>query len=452
MIIRRRLFATAMTAVLLAVIVIPRTATAALIYDISLGAGVEYNDNFYNDPETSEEGQQQPVQETTYTVSPSLRLAWEAPRDHLSLAYGGEFSTYSGDVELDSRWTHTLSANFAWRRWSPFFLEIQDTLSLDPEPQERNVQPVIDWISTNQLSVRTGMVWEFSARGAAELAYRGELETYPNAEDADRVLRNYGEGVVHYSWSPLWGSKFRVSYGRVERELAVDYDEMSVLAAVNQRLSEHLALHYSLEWVRDSYEAAPAADGAPGDQGSTVDNSLLASVGISGDLRAGGSWGMGYEETLDYLSDGDTLETGRASANVAFRARLGSTLGAGVWYEVGDYRVSSREETSWGANLGARWAIAPWLACNVNGDWSNTTIQEEGLAEVEDRLIEASAGVVAGVGSHFTLQAGYEFQRNNSTDSTRTYSSNRIFASLSYHLQALVPWELSSFVDGDWQD
>ena len=125
------------------------------------------------------------------------------------------------------------------------------------------------------VSARTGLVWEFGARGTVELAYRGELETYPQVEDADRVLRQYGEGLARYRWTPLWETEFRVSYGQVERELTADYDELSASVAVDQRLSEHLALRYSLEWLRDAYDAPPGDDAAPEPQGPTVSTSLL---------------------------------------------------------------------------------------------------------------------------------------------------------------------------------
>jgi hypothetical protein len=448
MTVSRRLSAAATAALLLVVVALPPKAAAVLTYDLSLGAGVEYNDNFYNAPETSEEDQQQPVQEMTYTLEPAVRLIWEAPHDLLDFGYRGEFSRYSGDEDVDPLQTHTLDASLTWRRWSPFFLEVRETLSRDADPRYRDVQPQIDYTYTNEAYVRTGLAWEFGARGAAELAYRGELETYPDVDNADRVLSNYGEGVLRYNWSPLLGSEFRASYGLVERDLTPDYDELEVYAGVNQRLSEHLALRYSLEWVRDSYEAAPTADGAPADRGSDVYTSLLPSFEISGDFMVDGSWSLSYEDTLEYLQDGDTLETARASAAVAYRARLGSTLTAEIWHEKSDYQLSPREDMTWGTTLGARWVIAPWLGCNFDGEWSSTTIQEEGMADVDDDTIDASVAIIAAFGRHVTAEVGYELERNSSSDPTRTYTSNRLYTWLTYHLQALVPGALTSFVDG----
>lgn len=435
-------------ALLLAPLVIPGNAAAILTYDFSLGANAEYNDNFYNDPEPEDEGQRQPVQEMTYTLEPALRLAWEAPHDRLDLGYRGEFSWYGGDADIDPLQTHTVDAGLSWRRWRPFFLEVRETLDRDADPREQDVQPQIDYTYTNELTVRAGLVREFGARGFAELAYRGELETYPDVDNADRILRNYGEATVNYRWNPLWSNEFRVSYGRIEQELAPDYDELDLYAGGNHRLSGHLALDYSLEWIRDSYEVGGAT---PGDQGDDTDTNLLATVELSGDLRLGGSWGIGYEETLDYLADGETLETGRAYADAAFQFRLGSTASVEVWHEARDYRLSGREDTAWGATVGARWAIARWLACEFDGEWSSTIIQEAGMADVEDDTIDATIAILAAPTRHLTAEAGYELERNSSTDPTRTYTSNRFYVSLTYHLQALVPGALTSFVDGDWR-
>ena len=321
-----------------------------------------------------------------YTVAPALDLDWVGQRDHLSGDYRGEYWQFTGDEELDPRWTHNLAADLGWRRWAPFFLEVRETLDRGPSAQQRDVEAVIDYTYTNMVSARTGLVWEFGTRGTVELAYRGELETYPQVEDADRVLRQYGEGLARYRWTPLWETEFRVSYGQVDRELTADYNELSASVAVDQRLSEHLALRYRLEWLRDAYEAPPGEDAAP--EAARAHGVHQPALGGRGQGRPvawaePGAWA--YQDDLDYLPDGDTLETGRTSAEVALRARLGSTLTVGGWYDTRDYRVSGREETAWGPTLDARWLIAPWAAFDVRGTWTDTTIREEAPAEIEEQ-------------------------------------------------------------------
>ena len=265
---------------------------------------------------------------------------------------------------------------------------------MGPSAQGRDVEAAIDYTYTNMVSARTGLVWEFGGRGTSELAYRGEFETYPQVENADRVLRQYGEGLARYRWTPLWGSEFRVSYGQVDRKLTADYNELIASVAVDQRWSERLALRYSLEWLRDAYDATPGDGAEPEAQGPTVSTNLLWGVEATGDLSPGGTWNLGYTENLDYLQDGDTLKTGRASAGVDLRARLGSTLSVDGWYETRDYRVSGREEKAWGATLDARWMILPWAAFDVRGSWTDTTIREEAMAEIEEQTVRAAAGIL----------------------------------------------------------
>jgi len=422
----------------------PSEGWAALSYDFSLGVGAVVNDNLYLDPESGGEGQRKPVKETMYTVAPALNLSWVGQRDHLIGDYRGEYWQFTGDEDLDPRWTHNLAADLAWRRWAPFFLEVRETLSMGPSAQGRDVEAVIDYTYTNMVSARTGLVWEFGARGTAELAYRGEFETYPQVEDADRVLRQYGEGLARYRWTPLWETEFRVSYGQVERKLTADYDELSASVAVDQRLSEHLALRYRLEWLRDAYEAPPAGGAAPAAQGSTVSTGLLGGAEVRGDLSHGGTWNLGFSDDLDYLPDGDTLETRRTSAKVALRARLGSALTVGGWYDTRDYRVSGREEQAWGPTLDARWMITSWAACDVRGSWTDTTIREEALAEVDEQTSGVATGFVFLLFNQLQLEAGYDYRKNDSTDAQRSYAGSRLYAFITYHFHPLAPGTLPS--------
>jgi len=419
-------------------------ARAALTYDFSLGAGTVVNDNLYLDPEESAEGERKPVNETMYTVVPELNLNWVEARDHLSGNYRGAYWQFTGDEDLDPRWTHNLGVDMGWRRWNPFFLEIQESLSLGPSAQGRDVEAVIDYTYTNVVSARTGLAWEFGPRSTVELAYRGELETYPQVEDADRILRQYGEGLARYRWTPLWSTEFRVSYGQVDRELTADYNELSAALAVDQRLSEHLALRYNLEWLRDTTDAPPGDDGAPGTDGSTVSTSLLWGAEVSGDLLSRGTWNLGYSDNLDYLPDGDTLETGRATAGVALRARLGSTLAADGWYDTRDYRVSGRAEKAWGATLEARWLIAPWAACDLRGDWTDTNIQEVATVAIDEQTSRAAAGLLFLFYNRLQLEAGYDYRKNDSSDGQRSYAGSRLYAFVTYHFRPLQPGVLPS--------
>jgi hypothetical protein len=412
---------------------------AALNYDFSLGAGVTANDNFYLDPETDVEGERGPVKETTFFVSPALDLAWTAPQDHLTGQYRGEYWQFSGDEDLDPRWSHNLEADLSWRRWRPFFFEASVSLDFGPTAQERDIQPVIDYTYTNLVAARTGLHWKFSVRGEAELAYRGELETYPDVEDADPILRQYGEGLVRYRWSPFWESEFRVSYGHVERELTADYDELEAAVLVDQRLSEHLALRYGLEWIRDDYDAAPG----PGAE-SGVHDSFLGSAEIRGDLSRGGHWRLAYEEDLDDLSDGDTLESGRASAEVLLRSRLGSTVDIEGWYDTLDYQLSGREEKEWGGTIDVRWMIAPWAAFDVRGAWTDNTIREREQAEVEDRTLGVAAGIMVLMFKRLQFETGYDYRSNDSTDELRSYTGNRFYAFATYHFRPLASGVLPS--------
>jgi hypothetical protein len=417
---------------------------AVLKYDFSLGAGAFYNDNLYFAPETDAAGRLPPVAETSFSVAPAFALDWTGQHDRLSCGYRGAYWSFTGDQELDPRWTNNLGANLSWRRWSPFFLEVNETLEYGELPEEVDIQAPIDYSYTNVVAVRTGLLRELGARGEVQLAYRGELETYPQVENADRVLSQYGEASVRYRWSPLWGSAFSVSYGHVERDLTADYDELTVTASADQRLSEHLELRYGLEWIRDTYDAAPAGDATAGGGGAGDYSSLLLSAEVKGDLERKGFWSLTYEDTLEYLSDGDSLERGHAAATLSLRSRKDSTLTLEGWHDAMAYRLSEREDKEWGATFSARWMITPKAACDLLGTWTNTTIQQEASAEIEDRTLEAGAGVVVMVLDHLQLEAGYLYRNNDSNDELRTYVSNRLYALLTYHFQPLRAGELPS--------
>ncbi len=453
----------------------PSEARAALIYDISLGAGAQIDDNFHLDPRTAVEERaegeaalRQPVKETIFIVSPGLTAMWLGERDRLQLLYNGAYSMFQGDEERDSFWTHAVTADLSWRRWSPFFLEAREERSRVPRSQEREGEAWVDQVDRNLLSVRTGLEAELGARSTFELAYRGELESYsasgaaaPVAEETDsaadvieeldRLERHYGEALLRHRWSPLWGSELRAAYGKVGRDLAPDYTELRASLAVEQRWSEHLSLRYRLEWRREE-DGEPATGAGTAVEGTAADgtvaggaaavppvagirSNLLGGAEIRGILERGGSWNLGYQLGQQVQPDGDTLETGRASAAVSIRARLGSTLDLGGWHETRDFRESGREETAWGPTVGARWLLTPWSAFDLAGSWTSTSIREEALAEVEDRTTRVAAGLVLLLVKRVQLDLGYGYRKNDSTDALRAYANNLYFAQLTFHFK-----------------
>ncbi len=135
------------------------------------------------------------------------------------------------------------------------------------------------------------------------------------------MQRQYGEGLVRHRWTPLWRTELRVAYGQVDRELTADYDELSASVAVDQRWSERLTLRYSLEWLREAYDAPTGRRRrAPEPPGPRCRTNLLWAAEARGDLARGGSWNLGYREDLDDQPDGDTLKTGRTSAGAGISA------------------------------------------------------------------------------------------------------------------------------------
>jgi hypothetical protein len=416
---------------------------AALVYDITLGAGAQVNDNLYLDPPESGEGASRlPVQETIFALYPGIMVAWQEQRDLVRLRYNGEYWAFTGDEDREPLWVNHLAANLTWRRWTPFFLEAGELLDRIPRSQQREGVAVVDQIDRSRLSVRTGLAWDLGPRGAAELAYRGGLVTFPGAEAADRVSSQYGEGVVRYRWSPLVGSDVRVAYGQVNRELAADYTELSAAAAVDQRLSERLALRYRLQWIRTSQDEPAAAEAGAGEPADNTRTTLLKAAELRGTLSLGGTWKLAYEDRQEDRPDGDTLEVARASAAVALRARLGSTLDIGAWYERRSYLNSGREEEAWGPTLNPRWMITPWAGCDLALDWTNTTLQDQGLPSIEDRTTRVAAGIVVRVLSHLQLEAGCRYLKNNSAAAERSYSNTILYAVVTYSFAPIPPGRL----------
>jgi hypothetical protein len=472
---RLRRAAGALGAVGAAIAVIACHATqglAALAYDITLGGGMQLNDNLHLDPPTpSPQGEEvrRPVHETISSINPGLWVEWSAERDRLHLRYTGEYLMFEGDEALDSFWAHRIAADLNWRRWEPFFLEVGEDRSRVPRTQEREDEAFVDQIDRNQLSFRTGLSWEAGPRSTVELAYRGELDSYsssgstasreaqpdPGGEAFDRVERHFGEALVRHRWNALWGGEVHLAYGHVGRELAPEYTELNVLAAVEQRWSEHLMLRYRLEWRREK-DGEPVTDEAAGAgastgtstgeaserPGETGRNNLLLGLEIRGDLGPGDSWTLAYQDSQVDQPDGDTLGIGRASATLAVRARLGSTVDVGAWHETRDFRISGREETAWGPTLGARWLITPTVALDLAGCWTTTAVREVGEDRVEDHTTGVSAGFVILVYKRVQLDAGYAYRENASSDSLRDHTNNIFFALLTFHLAPVTSGQL----------
>jgi len=415
---------------------------AALTYEVTLGAGAQVNDNLYLDPAQPVKADGRlPVQETVYTLSPSLTLLWQEERDRLQLLYNGEYWMFQGDENLDPLWVNNFAANLSWRRWSPFFLEVKDLQDRVPQTQQLVDTAVVDMINRNELTVRTGLAHDLGSRGTVELAYRGELVAFPGAGAADRVVSHYGEGLYRYRWTPLVTSEMRAAYGQVNRELSPDYNEMSVAAVVDQRLSERLSLRYGLEWIRDHQDASAAGETTAKWAASTHDD-LLITAEIRGDFSRGGYWNIAYQDRQEPRSDGDMLEAGRASARLAPRSRLGSSLDIEGWYEDRDYLYSGRLEKAWGPTLVSRWMVSPWAAVDVRAEWTHTDIQDVGLPAAENRETRASAGIAVLLFRHLQLEGGYQFRENDSTDPAQSYTNNLFYAALTYSFDPIPPGRL----------
>jgi hypothetical protein len=83
--------------------------------------------------------------------------------------------------------------------------------------------------------------------------------------------------------------------------------------------------------------------------------------------------------------------------------------------------------------------ITSWAACDFIGNWENTTIRAAALPEVEDHTIDAGAGILVLVFDRLQLEAGYYFRNNDSTDPLRSYTSNRLYAFMTYHFRPVAP-------------
>lgn len=421
-------------AALVALVVCAAPGQAALVWDLSLGGGVVRDDNLHFDPQTpAEQGLRQPVSETVTTISPGAKASWQADRDRLRLDYVGEYQRFSGDEEQDDLWVHALSADLDWRRWAPFYLEVRERRERVPRSQQREVEAVIDQIDRNRLQARAGLGRELGARGVVELGYRGELENYPGVADVDRVLRQFAEGLWRYRWAPLVQSEVRAAYGLVERDLSSDYTEARASVAIEQRLSERVNLRYGLGWVREEDDEPGELEPAPEEWVAETRSSLLASAALSGSLARGGAWRLLYADTLQGLPEGDTLKTRRVSADVTARTRLGSYLRAEGWHEAREYRDSGREEFAWSPVVSARWMIAPWLAGELAGSWTNTTIREPEADEIDDDTARFAAGLVALLYQRLTLEVGYGHRKNDSSDALRSYTSNVVYGMLTFY-------------------
>ncbi len=416
----------------------PWGARASLSYDVALGAGGLLTDNLHLDPEEGGAEGRAPVQETIFAVSPTLQLGWKGSEDSLQGTYRGQYWTFSGDEVRDPLWLHDLRAELAWRRWSPAFLEAEAVRERIPRYQDSEGQALVDQLDRTSIVLRSGLGWDFSARDRLEMVYRGSREDFSGTDDADRILRHFGEGLLRHQWTPLLGSEVRLSYGSVQRELTEDSTELRVAVSADRRASERLRMSGRLEWRREGFGDL-AAGGTSTDQTSSSRTALFASAEVMGDLMRGGSWRLAYEDRLEDAPDGGTLRTGRASAKASLRARLGSELDARVYHEARDFRESGREEESWGPIVLARWVVSPWAAFDLGGSWSSTDVREGDAAEVTDRALRVAAAIVILAGRHLQAELGYGRRENDSTEATRSYSANVFYAWLIWHWGVLEP-------------
>lgn len=427
-----------------------RAAPAASRYDLTLGVGALVNDNLHLDPEEGAgiEGQRSPLKETLYVVVPGFLVDWREGRDRLHGEYRGEYWTAGRDDEPEPFWVHAVAADLAWRRWSPFFLELREVRSRVPRSSEGENEAYIDQIDENRIVGRAGGSWDLSGRTTLEVAYRVDHLSYPGSAEVDEAFSHGAEGVLRNRLNPLWQSTLRLSYGATERDLVADYTTLSAFGALDQRWDERITLRYQLEWRREDAEREPpggavSADAElPAEDDDLVRDGLLVGAELRWRLARGGSWTLAYQEVQLNRPDGDTLKTGRASAGLSLRARLGSGLNVSARYEDREYRISGREETVWGPSLNARWVVAPWVACDIAAGWASASIRAAGLPEVEDRSTVLSAAVVFLIRGHVQLEAGYVFRENDSSDAAREYTNHLVFTALTWRLRAFGPGEL----------
>jgi len=413
----------------------PAKAAARLDYDASLGAGVEANDNLRLAPDPPPAGEAGPLRTTVFTVSPAVFIAWGERDDVLRLVYQGTWQDYSsGEEDLPAGWIHRLDASLRWRRWQPFFLDVEEQRDRVEQYRLRPEGDELNRTDRNRLSVRPGFAWEVSPTTRLEASLLGEVVTFPGEGDAESVAALFAELGGERRWSPLWSGRASLGFGGVSREIAGDSRELRAELELRQRVSPLADAVYSMAWHRDR------AAGGGEESGAAVDrDDVLAGVSFLRRLPRDGFWRVGYQDRLESLADGETLRAGRAEAELFLQARLGSRLGLGIGHERRDFLDSGRRERAWGPSASARWVVTDWLALVAQGGWTQTRGRDPGLPEQSARLLAAGAGLVVLAGRHARLEAGYRHLDNDADLAEESYRSGRWYAVLTAQLRPFLP-------------
>jgi hypothetical protein len=414
-------------------------ARAALIYDFSLGGGVELNDNIFLVPRPTVEGQAAPVKSTVLAYSPGVKLSWEDRQDWLRLDYQGVHQDFHGEGSPPAVWLHDLSAELQWRNRRPFFLEVREDYARVPQYRSSAEVDLYAGSDRNTVTVRPGLSWDLGRTGVLDLALRGESQAFPHNPTAESERSVYGEVSHLRRWTPLWSTSLRLDYGEVRRTLEPDYREAGATLEVDQRWSPGVSAVYSLEWRQDRYASGESSATPGGQGGGRSDSYLLKGVTINGQLEYGGSWHLLYQDRIEDLLTGERLKAGRGTAEFELRSRLGSRMGLVALYENRRFATSGRKEVVWGPTASARWVMTSWLALDLDGFWTRIQSEEPGLPEVVDRQLSLAAGFIFVLARHVQCEVGYRYLADDSTDPNNTFRNNRVAALLTWFFQPLRP-------------
>ncbi len=373
----------------------------------SISLKEEYNDNIYLTPDNEED-------DLITTVSPSINLGYEARLFNFSLTYTLLSKFYIHNSK-ENDFYHQIIADSTINLYKNIlFIHITDNYKRIPIDEKRQTaldNILVNMTDTNTFTFNPYIVYPLDATLSARIDYIYENIWYKQRSGDDTKNHTFSISLSK-EFSDRLKTTLSYSYLVHKPRFTEEYDRQSVKADVEYVLGPALTLKGGLGHTWFDYDSSAISD----------ENYSFYDAGFNYKLSEVVNLDASYK--VDYV---ESVTTGTYKSRtyegiLSYAKFITSKLTA--FHKKSEYIEQNREDKSTGISIDLSMPITEKLTGGITGSYTKYTFLPE---DVKDKRysLKVSIGYQLRI---TTINIGYTYNKNNSTDDTKDYTNNILWA------------------------